>query len=122
MNQQDTRARLSQIEQQLREDLAVELLEHQFNDEQLSCIQKMDLSNLIDYMSEIKHAGSCLFEKLMRLDAAYCQLELGLYGLCSDCESDIEPQRLSADPTEQRCHICAIRYKNEHRHELRLNH
>jgi RNA polymerase-binding transcription factor DksA len=119
---QDIRVRLSQIEQALREDLTVELLEHQFDEQQLIFIKKMDLSNLIDYIGECKLADTCVFDRLMRLDAAYCQLELGLYGLCSDCESDIETDRLSADPTEQRCHTCATRYNSEHRHELRLSH
>jgi len=119
---QDIRAQLSKIEAQLRAEIRLELLQHHIDNQQLNTIQQMDLSNLIDYLSEIKLSDTCLFERLMRLDAAVCQLDLGLYGLCSDCESEIEVSRLQQDPTEQRCSVCASRYQQEHRHELRLNH
>ncbi|MGX9462857.1 TraR/DksA C4-type zinc finger protein [Shewanella sp. A14] len=80
------------------------------------------LGQVIDDLSQIKLVGTDIFNKLMKLDAAYCQLELGLYGLCSDCEMDIEPMRLIADPTEQRCKLCEQKFLREHRHELRLDH
>ncbi|WP_153009441.1 TraR/DksA C4-type zinc finger protein [Shewanella frigidimarina] len=80
------------------------------------------LGQIIDYLPQVKLADTDIFTKLMKLDAAYCQLELGLYGLCSDCEMDIEPPRLIADPTEQRCTDCEQKFRREHRHELRLNH
>lgn len=119
---QDIRTQLSQIESTLRTEIGLELSQHHFDNSQLNTIQQMDLSILIDYLSELKLAGCYLFERLMRLDAALCQLDLGLYGLCSDCESEIDASRLQSDPTEQRCSICASRYNQEHRHELRLNH
>ena len=122
MKNQDIRAQLSQIEAELRAKIKLELLQHHIDNQQLNTIQQMDLSNLIDYLSEIKLPDTCLFERLMRLDATICQLDLGLYGLCSDCESEIEASRLQDDPTEQRCSVCASRYQQEHRHELRLNH
>ena len=122
MKNQDIRAQLSQIEAELRAKIKLELLQHHIDNQQLNTIQQMDLSNLIDYLSEIKMSDTGLFEHLMRLDAAICQLDLGLYGLCSDCESEIEASRLQGDPTEQRCSVCASRYRQEHRHELRLNH
>ncbi|UJF21104.1 TraR/DksA C4-type zinc finger protein [Shewanella sp. OMA3-2] len=122
MKNQNIRAQLSQIEITLRSKIGLELIQQHFEDLQLSIIQQMDLSNLIDYLSELKLADCCLFERLMRLDAALCQLDLGLYGLCSDCESEIEASRLQSDLTEQRCSVCASRYNQEHRHELRLTH
>nr|WP_227006749.1 TraR/DksA C4-type zinc finger protein [Shewanella donghaensis] len=82
----------------------------------------MSLTELIELMSNQHLTDSPLFEQLTRLDAALCQLEIGLYGLCSDCEADIEVERLAADPTEQRCAHCAEKYNQEHRHELKLSH
>jgi DnaK suppressor protein len=119
---QDIRAQLSKIEIALRSEIGLGLIQQHLADLQLNIIQQMDLSNLIDYLSELKLADCGSFERLMRLDAALCQLDLGLYGLCSDCESEIEASRLQSDPTEQRCSICSSRYNQEHRHELRLNH
>lgn len=79
------------------------------------------LSDIIDTLTHTPLAEHALFLRLMKLDAALCQLDLGLYGLCADCETDIEVERLSQDPTEQRCFACAQHYEHEHRHELRLS-
>jgi RNA polymerase-binding transcription factor DksA len=48
--------------------------------------------------------------QLERIAAAQQQLDLGLYGLCSDCESPIAIERLEQDPSQQRCGICEARY------------
>ena len=57
--------------------------------------------------------------RLKRLDAALCQMDLGLYGFCSDCEEPLLPEQLEQDPTLQRCPRCEARYrKGFHAHEL----
>ncbi|MCE2573229.1 TraR/DksA C4-type zinc finger protein [Motilimonas eburnea] len=48
---------------------------------------------------------------IKKIDAALCQIDLGLYGLCSDCEEPIESQLLNQDPTEQRCVRCKEKYQ-----------
>ncbi|MDP4534951.1 hypothetical protein Q3O60_01960 [Alkalimonas collagenimarina] len=45
--------------------------------------------------------------RLEAIQAALSQMEIGLYGICCDCEAKIELDRLDADPTEQRCKICS---------------
>ncbi len=56
---------------------------------------------------------------LKRIDAALCQMDLGLYGLCSDCEEPLAIAQLEQDPTLQRCPRCDTRYrKGFHAHEL----
>lgn len=110
---------LSALESKLRQEIAatppfIEVLGE--NHPQLS------LSAIIDRLAESHLAEHPLFARINRLDAALCQLELGLYGLCADCETDISRERLTTDPTEQRCHQCAEQYEHEHRHELRLTH
>ncbi|WP_338120447.1 conjugal transfer protein TraR [Aeromonas rivipollensis] len=49
--------------------------------------------------------------RLKRLDAALCQMELGLYGLCSDCEEPLAIDQLDQDPSLQRCPRCETRYR-----------
>ncbi|HEA18258.1 MAG: TraR/DksA family transcriptional regulator [Pseudoalteromonas prydzensis] len=44
--------------------------------------------------------------RLEQLEAAVCQIDIGQYGYCCDCEEKIDPQRLNADPTAQRCGNC----------------
>lgn len=85
-------------------------------------IDAASLCALIEWMTNQELTHQPLFKRMMRLDAAYCQLELGLYGLCSDCETEIEAMRLSQDPTEQRCVSCEAKFNRQHRQELRLDH
>ncbi|QFU22269.1 TraR/DksA C4-type zinc finger protein [Shewanella eurypsychrophilus] len=84
--------------------------------------QGTNLCELIALLTNAALSDHPLFSQLTKLDAAFCQLDIGLYGLCSDCESEIEPERLILDPVEQRCALCAESYAHEHRHELRLTH
>ncbi|MBM7456995.1 hypothetical protein HNR62_002897 [Oceanisphaera litoralis] len=43
---------------------------------------------------------------LKQVDAALCQWQLGLYGLCSDCEAVLPREQLWQDPCRQRCDPC----------------
>jgi DnaK suppressor protein len=121
-NIQDIQQRLQQLENILRRELMLHIKDLSKTTEVAHISMDTSLGQVIDYLSKVKLVDTEIFTKLMKLDAAHCQLELGLYGLCSDCEMDIEPPRLIADPTEQRCTHCEQRYHREHRHELRLNH
>ncbi|KTF14873.1 TraR/DksA C4-type zinc finger protein [Pseudoalteromonas sp. H105] len=47
-----------------------------------------------------------LIIRLEKLEAAVCQIEIGQYGYCCDCEEKIDAQRLLDDPTNQRCKKC----------------
>ncbi|QYK06566.1 TraR/DksA C4-type zinc finger protein [Shewanella zhangzhouensis] len=113
----NTRQALSQLEATLREEIAA----LPFPELQGSAL-KASLSELIDTLTRLHLADDPIYDRLTRLDAAQCQLDLGLYGLCADCESEIEQERLIRDPTVQRCLACDDHYRHEHRHELRLNH
>jgi DnaK suppressor protein len=115
-NIQDIQQKLQQLERILRRELMLVIKDP------LNVTEATPLGQVIDYLPTIKLSNTDIFTKLMQLDAAYCQLELGLYGLCSDCEMDIEASRLIANPTEQRCTHCEQKHLREHRHELRLNH
>ncbi len=118
MSKPHIRQELSELEADLRKEIGALLETKQQAVEVTDC----SLSELIDKLTEIKLSEHPLYHKLLRLDAAACQLDIGLYGLCSDCETEIETQRLLDDPTEQRCASCAEHYKHEHGLELRLSH
>ncbi|GGB51542.1 TraR/DksA C4-type zinc finger protein [Shewanella inventionis] len=119
-NYQDIQQKLQQLELKLRHELFLIIKDISPDASQLA--NNASLGDVIDFLSQVKLADTDLFTQLMKLDAALCQLDLGLYGLCSDCEMDIESTRLNTDPTEQRCSSCQQKYLNEHRLELRLNH
>lgn len=48
-----------------------------------------------------------LISRLEKLEAALCQIDIGQYGYCCDCEEKIDDERLLADPASQRCRRCA---------------
>ncbi|MGO1245969.1 MAG: transcriptional regulator, TraR/DksA family protein [Oceanisphaera sp.] len=51
-------------------------------------------------------------KQLKQVDAALCQQQLGLYGLCSDCETELSHELLYQDPCRQRCVQCEAKYQN----------
>lgn len=111
--------KLSELEASLRQEIGAL---PQLSEIRGAQSAKLSLGDLIDLMAQSHLLDHPLFCRLSRLDAAICQLDLGLYGLCADCETEIDPIRLQQDPTEQRCSSCAEHYQHEHRHELRLSH
>ncbi|MDD8057769.1 MULTISPECIES: TraR/DksA family transcriptional regulator [Shewanella] len=119
-NSLDIQQKLQQLELRLRRELL--LIIKDVSPDSAELAQTATLEDIIDFMPQVKLANTELFTQLMKLDAALCQLDLGLYGLCSDCEMEIEISRLINDPTEQRCASCQRKYMSEHRLELRLSH
>ncbi|MCL1125374.1 TraR/DksA C4-type zinc finger protein [Shewanella surugensis] len=73
-------------------------------------LQTHTLSRLIPLMAETLNDTHPLYQKLIQLDAAWCQLEMGLYGLCSDCETPINITLLQHNPLRQRCGACQQKY------------
>jgi len=55
--------------------------------------------------------------RLELVQAALSQMDMGLYGLCSDCESRIERELLMADPARQRCAHC----ESKHNEQIKSN-
>ncbi|ART79153.1 transcriptional regulator, TraR/DksA family protein [Oceanisphaera avium] len=51
-------------------------------------------------------------KQLKKVDAALCQQQLGLYGLCSDCEVELSRELLFQDPCRQRCSLCHSKFLN----------
>lgn len=49
--------------------------------------------------------------------AALSQMDIGLYGLCSDCEAKIQRELLLQDPARQRCDVCEKRQEDHKRNQ-----
>ncbi|HZZ86556.1 MAG TPA: TraR/DksA C4-type zinc finger protein [Anaeromyxobacteraceae bacterium] len=47
--------------------------------------------------------------EIAAIDAAFDRIQTGEYGVCLDCESEIDPKRLQALPYALRCADCATR-------------
>lgn len=76
--------------------------------EQLSADDFLELAGKIDNVS-ITHKISAI----KSIDAALNNMQIGMYGLCADCEEAIEIQRLNIDPATQRCLTCQSRYEKQ---------
>lgn len=55
-------------------------------------------------------AGRQLAE-LRQIEEAQRRLDSGEYGVCVDCEDDIEEKRLAAYPSAKRCVLCQGKYE-----------
>jgi len=53
-------------------------------------------------------------EELAMIDRALARIEVGIYGECIGCGTDIAPARLQASPEAPRCIPCQEKF--EHRH------
>jgi RNA polymerase-binding transcription factor len=47
--------------------------------------------------------------EVQQIDAALARIEAGEYGICRDCEAEIDPRRLAALPYALLCTECATR-------------
>jgi DnaK suppressor protein len=47
--------------------------------------------------------------EILQIDAAIARLDAGEYGICRDCEQEIDPRRLAALPYALLCTECASR-------------
>ncbi|OOE57468.1 hypothetical protein BZG13_10520 [Salinivibrio sp. ML323] len=77
--------------------------------------ENLTISDLIKESQGVPGAIRCLGERLEKVDAALCAMDLEIYGLCADCESDIPLDDLINDAAEQRCPQC--RASNYYHHD-----
>jgi DnaK suppressor protein len=49
--------------------------------------------------------------ELQQIDAAIARIDAGEYGICKDCEQEIDPRRLAALPYALLCTECATRHE-----------
>jgi DnaK suppressor protein len=47
--------------------------------------------------------------EILQIDAAIARIDAGEYGVCRDCEQEIDPRRLAAVPYALLCTECAAR-------------
>jgi DnaK suppressor protein len=89
--------------------LAVKNLARLSTDELIEFTLKVDIPELTKTIDRLK-----------KIDASLMSIELGMYGLCSDCESEIIQTLLERDPTTQRCPDCEAKYQKQRYNNYRL--
>ncbi|MDO6497478.1 TraR/DksA C4-type zinc finger protein [Photobacterium sanguinicancri] len=81
----------------------------------LTTMKKLELNELIK-MAKSSYIPTLLdlAAKIEKVDAAVCTLTLGMYGLCADCEEEIETDDLLKDPAQPRCRACREHSRYHH--------
>tara|TARA_R110001583_G_scaffold77554_1_gene211070 strand:- start:10444 stop:10851 length:408 start_codon:yes stop_codon:yes gene_type:complete len=77
-------------------------------------VDTMNADTLIDSLIHCESHSLNLYKKqIQNIDAALQGMELGLYGLCSDCETELDVNSLFECPTKQRCNHCETKYQQQ---------
>ena len=77
-------------------------------------IDDMNADLLIDNLIHSESHSLNLYKtQIKSIDAALQGIELGLYGLCSDCETELSAEELFECPTLQRCQACELKYQQQ---------
>ncbi|WP_160061781.1 TraR/DksA C4-type zinc finger protein [Psychromonas sp. L1A2] len=101
---------------QLKEKVKVRLTasSKQYLNDLVKDVDTMNADALIDSLVHSESHSLNLYKtQIQSIDAALQGIELGLYGLCSDCEVEIEVEELFECPTKQRCTACEIKYQQQ---------
>lgn len=99
---------LAQEQQQLLQQIRARLIELGAPGALLEALASQGVDGLGEQLPSYPDRqlyGLC--NRLNKVEAALCQLDLGLFGICADCEAEIEMERLIKDAAEQRCARCA---------------
>jgi RNA polymerase-binding transcription factor DksA len=51
-----------------------------------------------------------IIKSLDKVEASLAQIDMGMFGLCADCESEIPKEILYRNPSHQRCTSCHQKY------------
>ncbi len=101
------RQRLTLEQQSLTAQATTRLTELGVANKVIYALRQQGLDGIQDYVGALHDRQlHGLTDRLGQVEAALCQLDLGMFGLCADCESEIAPQQLESDPTTQRCNHC----------------
>jgi len=105
-------AEFSQVKEKVKIRLAVS--SKPYLNELVDKVDGMNADLLIDSLIHSESHSLNLYKmQIKSIDAALQGIELGLYGLCSDCEIELSAEELFECPTQQRCAACELKYQQQ---------
>ncbi|CAH9051337.1 hypothetical protein PSECIP111951_01538 [Pseudoalteromonas holothuriae] len=116
MNSKQTRHFQDQLECELftvRQALLAELKQssQNFAGELAKLLEQSSPAKWLDITAEhINPQQYPHVQRLLKLEAALCQIDIGQFGYCCDCEAQLDANAIQTDPTIQRCRKCALRH------------
>ncbi|MGB5446562.1 MAG: TraR/DksA C4-type zinc finger protein [Psychromonas sp.] len=109
--------------EKLRNDVAEILMRSNHSGHKMAAeqIQKIAIDELVEFTLKIDQpAIAHKVKEIQSIDASLNDIEMGLYGFCSDCEEEIELSRLDAAPATKRCETCEIKYQKQTYNKYKL--
>lgn len=110
--QQDLLSEFASLKEKVKTRLSISSKQY-LND----LVEKVDLMNADMLISSLtgceSHSLNLYKTQIKSIDAALQGIELGLFGLCSDCETELDIDELFKCPTQQRCPACETKYQQQ---------
>ena len=72
-----------------------------------SCVGRVSRIDALQQQALAQRLRERLTIRKRKVEAALARFDSGTYGLCCACHSDLEPERLNADPAVVFCQECA---------------
>ncbi|WP_372880658.1 TraR/DksA C4-type zinc finger protein [Psychromonas sp.] len=84
-------------------------------------IQKLSIDQLVELTSRMEISSiSHKIKEIKSIDASLNDIEMGLYGFCSDCEEELDMTRLTEAPATKRCEHCEKKYQKQTYNKYKL--
>lgn len=118
----DMQHRLKQRFYELRQVIRQELLAsgQQSYIELAGKVHDLEEESVADMLVDLQLASiDRQVDEIRDIDAALLRIADHSYGICSDCGTDIDSQRLTVYPTAKRCQPCQAQYEKTHAHARR---
>ena len=113
----ELRTKLEERHQQLRDEIRQELLD---SDEEhyidlAGQVHDLEEESVADLLIDLGLAIIDLhINEIRDIEAALRRMNVGAYGICIDCDDEVEIERLRAFPTAKRCLPCQANYERNH--------
>jgi len=113
----ELRTKLEERHQQLRAEIRQELLD---SDEEhyidlAGQVHDLEEESVADLLIDLGLAIIDLhINEIRDIEAALRRMNVGAYGICIDCDDEVEIERLRAFPTAKRCLPCQANYERNH--------
>ncbi len=72
----------------------------------LITLEKFDIEKRLEL--ENQKGGAALLENLMSIEVANTRIDDGYYGICLNCEREIDYKILLSNPTQNLCSACLL--------------
>jgi len=110
--QRNLLSEFASLKEKVKQRLSISSKQHL--NELVDKVDTMNADMLISSLSRCEsHSLNQYKTQIKSIDAALQGMDLGLYGLCSDCEIELDADELFNNPTKQRCDACETKYQQQ---------